>query len=510
MGLLLGVFVVVVVATMLQSLRMVARNTQTIDANIRRALTDKGMALTSNTSLALVGMVEDNAITNVEQVLRSTMSKSPDVVYAIYMTNERIPWVLASAENPTGEVTNAKPLDDPMSRWAASLTALASKETSYRGMSVIEFASPVRSGEETLGWVRYGVSTAAMRQAQEAAARDGKLDRDLILVVLLGLAVVTLGIAFVMARRFSDHLARRIGLIVESTRIIAEGNYDVPVVASDEDELGLLSKDVDRMRVSIKALTASLADQERLRQEMELARRIQTALLPPTTEGLHNELEIAALMLPAEEVGGDYYDAALDRDGFLWLTIGDVSGHGVTPGLIMMMAQTAHSAIRSGTAPTPTEMVLRLNRTLHENASERLHSNLYMTFVALRYLGDGVFEHAGAHLDLLIHRKATDEVEFLSTQGVWLAVQSDISYAVVPGKFKLELGDTLVLYTDGLPEAASPSGEMLDVEGMRRLAMTHVALPPKEMAESFIKDVRDWCADQRSDDMSIVVVRRVS
>jgi serine phosphatase RsbU (regulator of sigma subunit) len=510
MGLLVGVFGVVVVAIILQSLQMVHRNTETIDSNIRKALKDKGAALTSNTSLALTGMVEDNAITNVEQLLCSTMAKAPDVVYAIYMNNERVPWVLASSDNPKGQVTNPKPLEDPMALWAAGQSALASKENSFHGLPVIEFAAPVRSSQETLGWVRYGLSTAAMRQAQEAAARDGITDRNAILGVLLGLAIVTLGVAFFMARRFSDHLARRIGLIVESTRIIAEGNYDVPVVASDNDELGMLGTDVDRMRLSIKALTASLADQERLRQEMELARRIQTALLPTTTEGLNTELEVAALMLPAEEVGGDYYDAALDRDGFLWITIGDVSGHGVTPGLIMMMAQTAHSAIRSGAAPTPSEMVLRLNRTLHENASERLHSNLYMTFVALRYQGEGKFEHAGAHLDILIHRAATNTVELLSTHGVWLAIQSDISHAVVPGNFKLEVGDTLVLYTDGLPEAASPAGDMLDMQGMERLIKEHVSLSPKEMAEAMIKGVREWCADVRSDDMTIVTVRRVS
>src|SRR5512133_232805 len=257
MSLLLGVFVVMLVAILFQSLRMVTRNTETIDASIRRALMDKGVALTFNTGLALTGMVENNAYTDMEQLLVSTMSKSPDVVYAIFMNTQRIPWVMASSDNPSGAVGNRKPLDDPMALWAADQTTVGSNASSFHGVAVIEFAAPVRNQQEILGWVRYGVSTAAMRQAQEAAARDGVTDRNTIVTILLSLAVVTLGLAFSMARRFSSHLASRIGNIVESTRMIAEGNFDVPLVALDtSDELGLLGHDVDRMRLSLKVLTA--------------------------------------------------------------------------------------------------------------------------------------------------------------------------------------------------------------------------------------------------------------
>jgi serine phosphatase RsbU (regulator of sigma subunit) len=271
----------------------------------------------------------------------------------------------------------------------------------------------------------------------------------------------------------------------------------------------LLIAELRREKDQLRQAHLMIEQRDRELQEMELARRIQMALLPPSTHGLHAELDIAAVMLPADEVGGDYYDAALDRRGDLWLTIGDVSGHGLTPGLVMMMAQTAHSAIRSGNTATPTEMVVRLNRTLHENVAERLRSNLYMTFVALRYEGGGRFVHAGAHLQILIHRCGTGNVELLATLGTWLGIEADISDATIDYGFHLELGDTLVLYTDGLPESISPAGQMLDVAGLERLVRTHAHLPTKTMAEAMIKDVREWCADQRQDDMTVMVVRRV-
>ena len=271
----------------------------------------------------------------------------------------------------------------------------------------------------------------------------------------------------------------------------------------------ILVAELKREKDQLRQANLTIEQRNRELQEMELARRIQVALLPPSTQDLHAELDISALMVPADEVGGDYYDAALDRGGVLWLSIGDVSGHGLTPGLVMMMAQTAHSAIRTGSTTTPTEMVVRLNKTLYENIAERLRSNLYMTFVALRYEGGGRFIHAGAHLPVLIHRHRTGDIDLLTTQGTWLGIVADIEGAIADDSFQLELGDTLILHTDGLPESFSKAGQMLDMSGLASLAKKYAHLPTKAMAEAVIKEAREWCSDQRQDDMTVMVVRRV-
>ncbi|MCP4400845.1 MAG: hypothetical protein GY801_26530 [bacterium] len=93
---------------------------------------------------------------------------------------------------------------------------------------------------------------------------------------------------------------------------------------------------------------------EALWGEMELAKKIQTSLLPDAVEDLHPDFDLAATMLPADEVDGDYYDIALDQAGALWLGIGVVTGHGVMPGLIMMMAQTIQTAITTHYAVAST------------------------------------------------------------------------------------------------------------------------------------------------------------
>ncbi len=118
--------------------------------------------------------------------------------------------------------------------------------------------------------------------------------------------------------------------IVRSVRIIASGELDTKVQNGRNDEIGQLASDVDKMRLAIKEMTESLKEQERLKSEMKLAKKIQTLLLPknPVISGY----EIAASMEPSEQVGGDYYDV-ISVIGYDWLVIGDVSGHGVIPNL---------------------------------------------------------------------------------------------------------------------------------------------------------------------------------
>lgn len=142
----------------------------------------------------------------------------------------------------------------------------------------------------------------------------------------------------------------------------------------------------------ILELNEKLKDENvRMHAEMQLAHRIQTSLLPNETNNLHQDFEISARMLPAESVGGDYYNISIDKSGDLWIAIGDVSGHGITPGLIMMMTQTIHTTITTNTYSRASEMVCKINKILYKNVSCRLKENHYMTFSTLKYLGKGLF-----------------------------------------------------------------------------------------------------------------------
>ncbi len=132
-----------------------------------------------------------------------------------------------------------------------------------------------------------------------------------------------------------------------------------------------------------------------MRTEIKTAERIQTALLPRQEELDHRDLEISGFMYPAKEAGGDYYDVINDKNSCLWLGIGDVSGHGITPGLVMMTTQTMHSLITRKYAASPRDVVILINSILHKNVTEHLEESKFLTFTSLKYLGNGRFQFAG-------------------------------------------------------------------------------------------------------------------
>jgi len=258
----------------------------------------------------------------------------------------------------------------------------------------------------------------------------------------------------------------------------------------------------------LDGLSAAISEKAALNHEMALARRLQTSLLPTVSNDFHPDFEIAAAMLPAEQVGGDFYDITYDRAGNLWLAIGDVSGHGVTPGLIMMMAQTVHTTVTTNIDCEAGGLVVMLNDILYKNVHERLGENHFMTFTALKYLGQGRFEHAGAHLSMIVVGRDTGTCELIRTTGVYLNFVADISRAIQNHQFSLEHGDTLVLYTDGLTEAQNGNGEMLDIGGLVKIVEKHCRQTPEVMKELIMAEVIRWCDNKRTDDMSIVIVKR--
>jgi serine phosphatase RsbU (regulator of sigma subunit) len=274
------------------------------------------------------------------------------------------------------------------------------------------------------------------------------------------------------------------------------------------DRLELLKMLTSQAAISMEIARhiEQIGEQERLKKEMELAQRIQMAILPKHVD--HPELEIETVMLPAEEVGGDYYDIISGKDGALWIAIGDVSGHGVTPGLIMMMAQTIHATLTTQVDVTPQEVLTMLNTVLYHNVQQRLEESHFMTFTTLKHLGNGRFQHAGAHLDLIVHRAALGNCDVLDTPGTWLNFIPDISHATENSEFTLEIGDTLVLYTDGLTEAHVPGGDILDIHRFAEIVQGHAGLDVPAMRDAIMHDVLEWCDHVRDDDMSLVIVRR--
>ncbi|HEX4960718.1 MAG TPA: PP2C family protein-serine/threonine phosphatase [Thermoanaerobaculia bacterium] len=199
-------------------------------------------------------------------------------------------------------------------------------------------------------------------------------------------------------------------------------------------------------------LALELVDRIKVRDELEIARELQSELLPhdlPAVPGY----SFAHSYRTANEVGGDYYDVMALPDGRLALVVGDASGHGMAAGIVMAIANaTLKTALDLD--PTPERVIAVLNRTLYRTGTKRTFMSV---FYALLQPATGEMEYVSAGHPFPLLRRATGRIEELGNGGFPLGIREPLP--LVTRRVTLERGDLLVLYTDGLPEAVDGQGK---------------------------------------------------
>jgi sigma-B regulation protein RsbU (phosphoserine phosphatase) len=217
-------------------------------------------------------------------------------------------------------------------------------------------------------------------------------------------------------------------------------------------------------------------------------------------------LEIAATMLPATEVGGDYYDVLPTPRG-CWIGIGDVAGHGLRSGLVMMMLQSVVAAlVRSNPEAAPRDVLRVVNAVLYENVRERLQQDEHATLSLISYRDDGQLWFAGAHEDMLVLRAETGKVEAVPTLGTWVGATKDIDEVTQDTHFRLRDGDVLLLYTDGVLEAQGARGEQFGSERLTRELERLGGEPVTKIRDALCAAVTEFMLEQH-DDIALLVAR---
>jgi serine phosphatase RsbU (regulator of sigma subunit) len=240
--------------------------------------------------------------------------------------------------------------------------------------------------------------------------------------------------------------------------------------------------------------------------EMEIATRIQTSILPGKVKV--PGLEISTAMQPAAQVGGDYYDL-IPVEGGCWIGIGDVAGHGLKAGLIMLQAQSAFEALVSAepSAP-PRELVCRLNQVMFENIRRRMKSDEHMTMSLIRYTADGRIVVAGAHEEILVCA-ADGACRSLAVSGTWLGGMADVRPFTDETEHRLEKGDVMVLYSDGVTEAQNEAREMFGPERVSAIVAKYRLQSVDRIRNQVLDEVARWSNGKVSDDVTLLVIRHV-
>jgi serine phosphatase RsbU (regulator of sigma subunit) len=240
--------------------------------------------------------------------------------------------------------------------------------------------------------------------------------------------------------------------------------------------------------------------------EMELAKRIQTALLPRQQQAVRG-FESAVAMLPAREVGGDYYDIIETEAEDRWIAVGDVAGHGVDSGLIMMMAQSSIMTVIKGMPHAgPMDVLNTVNLVLREDIG-RLGSNHYMTLMVIK-LEEERMTIAGHHQDVLVYRAARKGVDVVATSGTWLGITDKIEGFMEVRTVEIGENDIILLFTDGVTEGRNTAGEMYGQERLCESFVRSAGLPLEKVLQRMLQEIREFQAEQE-DDMTLILLKKI-
>jgi sigma-B regulation protein RsbU (phosphoserine phosphatase) len=232
-------------------------------------------------------------------------------------------------------------------------------------------------------------------------------------------------------------------------------------------------------------------------------------ILPAPEElGAIDGLDIAGYMDPADEVGGDYYDVLAEK-GQVKIGIGDVTGHGLESGMVMLMTQMAVRTLLTSGENDPVRFLDILNRTLYQNV-QRMGTDKNLTLALLDY-ADGQVRLSGQHEEMIVVRR-DGAVELVDTIDLGFPIGLDneiadfISYTTVC----LAPGDGVVLYTDGITEAENAAREQYGLERLCEVVRQHWGKPADAVKEAVITDVQRHIAGHEVyDDITLVVIKQL-
>lgn len=453
--------------------------------------------------------------------------------------------VASSSEEPTyievdgmAERRNILELEHPVQRAAvaqmrdrlgsfAQITAPQLILTQVEGQPVYVSVMPWED-ELGLNWIAVTVVPKADFLAQINANT-----RNTVLLSLVALAGA-IAICIVTARR----LARPILSISQASENMAQGNLEQTAATSSIVEIDQLSQSFNSMAGQLKTLfhtledkvterTAELAQANaeiqqlntklqsenlRMKTEIDVARRIQEMILPKPEElEQRQDLDIAGFMEPAAEVGGDYYDVLQQEgDRLVTIGIGDVTGHGLESGVIMLMTQTAVRTLRALQETDPVKSLSAINQVLYQN---RLRMSSYRNLsLALIDYQDGKLNVCGQHEEVLVVR-ANGSVERVDTLelGYPVGMLADISEFISQSEVDLHVGDGIVLYTDGITEAENDQRKLYGMERLLAIVEQSWHLSAQAIRAAIIEDVRSHIGNHRVyDDITLVVLKRQS
>jgi phosphoserine phosphatase RsbU/P len=392
-------------------------------------------------------------------------------------------------------------LPEPTESELANFRKLVSegRSESYLEGSLLKVAAPIgeEGGELKGGAILVTLPTdhvqAAIRnQTRLAMAVSG-------LVLLFGLVIGVFG---------ARTIARPIVDLTEMTRRIASGDFTQRIVINAKNEVGVLAASFNemtrRLNESIEHLKETTAAKERIESELKIAHDIQMSMVPKTFPPFpdRREFDIYATLIPAREVGGDFYDFFFIDEHRLCFAIGDVSGKGVPASLFMALTKTMFRATGGRQNATAEIILSRLNEEICRDNDSCMFVTVFCCILDVR-TGQVEYSNAGHNLPYVLSNGVVRALP--KTWGMALGAAESADFHA--GQVLLKPGDRLVLYTDGVTEAMDENDELFSESRLETTLQGVNGLSSKEVIERVVKQVERFSTGAaQSDDITLLAL----
>ena len=328
---------------------------------------------------------------------------------------------------------------------------------------------------------------------------------DVLLTVIMTLAVMLMmmyAIAALFAGVLIFSISRAVNRIEKGTRAVERGDFSYRIKMQRHNQLGAMAQSFDSMTASIASLLATVSEKERLQSEIEIAATIQRNLLPkegPQFRGV----SFSAHFEPTTSIGGDYYDVFNLDKSRLAVAIGDVSGHGLSTGLVMAMVKAAITTLVEEGADE-TSLFRRLNELVFRSTERRAFMTLAFTIFDLER---GVIRHTNAgHLYPYLLRDGDTTPISIECPSLPLGVRDSMTTRTA--EVALQEGDTIVYLSDGIVEAQDENGDPLGFDQLESLLGASTDRSPSALRDLILAAVARHSGTRPADDDRTVMVLR--
>ena len=506
----------------------VARETERITNIQNDALDQLGAQTTQAISQPASGLLYDNDRDGLYKLISPVVEGSEGGGYsAVYTTliapNGRV-WATAVADEiRTLEMADSKFFDrwrdDPVveevsADWLKSAItsqklphafdverAVETTKGDAKNLKIREYIVAIEGSDEIQGYLLIGYSIDRLVAEIEKIQQDGEIRKDDALSRSLWLALIAIVIGLIIGGMQSLLVTSNIKKLSKAASQIASGDLSVRSDVKSRDEIGQLGEQFNTMADRVQELLHETEQKAMLEKEVDIARSIQTTLLPPTGYAECGPVRLNGYFQPASVCGGDFWSYNRLPDGSVLLTIGDVTGHGVPSAMITACAKSSLDTILniSGNQLNLAGMVASINDAICRTAKR----TLFMTFLAMRISADGrSFEMVNAgHNFPLINRNG--EVRGLVARGERLGDNPNATYTAI--RDNLMPGDMLLLFTDGLIEYLNEAGVEYGEKRLRKVISPFVRNNVNDAMQLLWNDFQMFCGNApQADDITLM------